>query len=116
MQGMKKVLIAAALGLAACGGSSDKLFKGDAVIAELRLGVPFCQPGGVSGPTITTQTVTATNLADRSTYQQQQLRCDWTCGNIGAESRALVYVIFYTQPDGTWVRDAYADPGKASCP
>lgn len=115
---MRMLLVLAVL-VVGCGGS-DKLFKGDAVVAELRSGQPFCSQGE-TGPTMLQRTAvtegpTKTTTDHPAPYTSQIIECDWTCGNIGAEREAFVSVIFYTLRDGTWVRDAHADPGRASCP
>jgi hypothetical protein len=113
---MKTVLLAAVLGLAACGGSqTDQLFKGDPVVAEIRDGVPFCG-AGVSGPTIKDSVATTSVGNNGVPFQSSIHECSWTCGSINGIDRAYVYVIFFTRADGTWAVDPHADTIGAVAP
>jgi len=114
---MKTMLVAAVLGLAACGGT--QAFEGDTVVAELTNGQPSCSQGA-TGPTLHTSEVETTyrlnSLDPGVTYISNIVTCDWTCGNINGITKAFVHVVFYTDHTGAWVMDPHADPSAASCP
>jgi len=109
---MKTMLVAAVLGLAACGGT--QAFEGDTVVAELTNGQPSCSQGA-TGPTLHTSTATAHD-ANGNPYESTIVQCDWTCGNIGEYRRIHVFAVFFTGADGKWNVNQYADVLGAYAP
>lgn len=120
---MKMILVAAVIGLAACGGNGE-LFKGDEIVAELSNGQPLCS-SGASGPTLhTTETETTfreTSADPGITYTSTTVTCQWTCGHSEkfGFTRAFVEAVFYTDHTGKWQMDAlHVDPyqNRVVCP
>lgn len=120
---MKMILVAAVIGLAACGGNGE-LFKGDEIVAELSNGAPSCS-SGVSGPTLHTREAETTfreTTADPGiTYTATVVTCQWTCAHSDkfGFTRAFVEAVFVTNKDGKWTMDLlHVDPyqTRVVCP